>query len=566
MYKNYNMNQLVLPLEIEYILDKNDIAHLINHFVESIPDGEFMSCVPKDGRPSYHPRMLLKILLCAYTQGIFSGRKIEASVKDSLRMMWLAQGETPSYRTINRFRVHEHTQALLQACFTQFRMRLVASDQIDEEAIYIDGTKIEANAQKYTFVWKKAIETNEKKMATRALELYQELVETEILPAIEDEKTKVSDAQLQLLQSKLTDTVETYTEQIATSSDMTQRKKLRSERKPFKQKLKQVTEMMARKKVYEKHYEILGERNSYSKTDTDATFMRMKDDHMMNGQLKAGYNLQIATEHQYVLGYRVFPNPTDTKTLKPFLHTLMEDFRLPLPPHIVADAGYGSEVNYQYIIDELERIPLITYSTYCKEQKRKHTHNTFHPDNWQYNETEDYYICPNNAVIEFSGYSQITDTSGMRREIKNYRCEAPCQYCPLRNQCTTSKDTRWRKTIRKNMKWEYFKQEIKTLLSDEKTGDLYRQRKIDVEPVFGYLKAILGFTRMSVRGKEQVTNEIGFALMAVNLRKLAKAQGASINNQTKKWIKEVFHFFHPFFLSSKILLSQALSSFHSASL
>ena len=106
MFKNYNMNQLVLPLDLAVQLQENDIAFAIHHLVESIPERAFGSFQRQTGCPSYHPRMMLKIILCGYTQSAFSGRKIEDLTKDSIRMMWLAQGYEPSYRTINRFRVH----------------------------------------------------------------------------------------------------------------------------------------------------------------------------------------------------------------------------------------------------------------------------------------------------------------------------------------------------------------------------------------------------------------------------------------------------------------------------
>ena len=152
MFKNYTMNQLILPLDIEMKLQANDIAFHVHNLVESIPQEAFTPFLRNEGCPAYHPRMMLKIILCAYTQSVFSGRKIEALLKDSLRMMWLAQGYEPSYRTINRFRVHKDMKELLRQCFVQFRCQLVEAKQIDNEAIFIDGTKIEANANKFTFV------------------------------------------------------------------------------------------------------------------------------------------------------------------------------------------------------------------------------------------------------------------------------------------------------------------------------------------------------------------------------------------------------------------------------
>src|SRR5690554_3501559 len=125
MFKYYTMNQVVLPLDLEIKLQENDIAFAVNDLVESIPNEAFDIFVRQTGCPSYHPRMMMKVILCAYTQSVFSGRKIEALLKDSIRMMWLAQGYEPSYRTINRFRTNPKVAELLRQCFVQFRSQLV---------------------------------------------------------------------------------------------------------------------------------------------------------------------------------------------------------------------------------------------------------------------------------------------------------------------------------------------------------------------------------------------------------------------------------------------------------
>lgn len=152
-----SLNQLVLPIGLEVKLQENDIAFVVNDLVESIPEEAFH--YRETGRPSYHPRMMLKIILCAYAQSVFSGRKIEALLKDSIRMMRLAQGNEPYYRTINRFRVSPHVKELLRRLFVQFRCQSAEEKIIEEEeAIFIDGTKIEVNANKFTFVWKKSIQ------------------------------------------------------------------------------------------------------------------------------------------------------------------------------------------------------------------------------------------------------------------------------------------------------------------------------------------------------------------------------------------------------------------------
>ena len=172
--------------------------------------------------------------------------------------------------------------------------------------------------------------------------------------------------------------------------------------------------------------------------------------------------------------------------------TLKEWF-FELPTYIVADAGYGGEENYQAVLEDHERIPLITYAMYHREQKEKFKQNPFLPENWSYLELEDMFLCPAGRKMSFRNYSIRTDKYGFKRYLKCYECE-DCSNCPLRNQCIKAKSDNNRE-IQKNMNWEYFKTTIQQLLSKEETSRIYRRRKIDVEPAFGHLKACLGFTR-----------------------------------------------------------------------
>ncbi len=232
----------------------------------------------------------------------------------------------------------------------------------------------------------------------------------------------------------------------------------------------------------------------------------MKDDYMKNGQLKAGYNVQIATEGQYALAYSLFPNPTDTRTLIPFLDEIEQHY-FELPKHIVADAGYGSEQNFSDILSNRNREALITYNMFLKEQKKKYKQNTFNPDNWVYDQETDTYTCPNQKRLEFQYHSVRTDATGFQRSFKVYECE-DCSGCPFRSSCTKAKEGNNRKLM-VNKKWEQQKEYVRAKLSEEKTSAIYRKRKTDVEPVFGFLKANLRFTRFSVRGKSKVANEMG---------------------------------------------------------
>ncbi|MFV0560348.1 MAG: IS1182 family transposase [Enterococcus sp.] len=547
MYKNYTIDQLVLPLDLEKTLPENDIAYSVHHLVESIPEEAFELLKHHRGASSYHPRMMLKIILCAYTQSVFSGRKIEALLQDSIRMMWLAQGYQPSYRTINRFRVDKAVQPLLQECFVQFRSQLITENEIDEEAIFIDGTKIEANANKFTFVWRKSVERHHRNLEEKSLAAYHELVEEKIIPALHTEiEENLSKENIRTILTSLEQTIDEFNQKMTDEPCGSARKELRSERKIPKLFYKHFSSHQERVLAYEKHYQILGKRNSYSKTDTDATFMRMKDDYMMNGQLKAGYNLQIATNNQYILGYDIFSNPTDTRTLTPFLSTLEKEY-FPLPKFIVADAGYGSEENYMTILEKFQATPLITYGMYEKEQKKKYKNNPFQISNWDYDELSNQFTCPEGRKLSFRYNGIRNDKYGFKRQISYYECE-DCSNCPVRSLCTKARDGVNRR-IQKNWTWESYKTVVKKLLQEKETQKIYSRRKIDVETAFGHLKAILGFTRLSVRGTEKVKNELGFALMATNLRKYNLKFVTQKEKQNKKSrTKSFFRFLCVIFL------------------
>ena len=522
MFKNYTINQTILPLDMEQYIPETDVAFAINALVEAIPHTLFNQLEQQLGRPAYHPKMMLKIILYAYTQRVFSGRKIEFLLEDSYRMRWLANHEQVSYRTINRFRSHKTTAQLLAEAFVLFRRQLITHQIIDNEAIFIDGTKIEADANKFSFVWRKATTRYEKLLDEKSEVFYQTLYQEEVLPCLKEENQSdgLTSDQLEEAANHLEAKLHEVEAQLPNEKQKEKQSQLKRKSRTYRKYLRKIqADYLPRKQKYEAYNRLFQERNSFSKTDTDATFMRMKDDYMRNGQLKPGYNLQIATENQYVLAYDLFPNPTDTKTLNPFLDSFLEQHN-ELPEYIVADAGYGSEENYMYISDILHKTPLITYGSYHKEKKKNYGDNPFIVENWRYLEKEDTYICPAHRAVPFKQYSRRKDKAGFVRDFKIYECEN-CRSCPVRSQCTKAKGDRKRQILVNNS-WRYFKAECKKKLLEEKTGSIYRKRKIDVEPVFGHLKAQLAFHRFHLRGKQGAKIDIGLALMALNLRKIGK--------------------------------------------
>ena len=503
MHIHYNTNQTTLPLELACVLPQDHIVFTIEKVVNALDDSHFHAFYHAFGRPSYHPKMLVSTLLFAYSQGIFSGRKIEKMMVENLAMQYLTGQLVVSYRTINRFRVAEGMEELIRDLFIDLNLRLKMEELVTLDCLFIDGTKIEANANKYSFVWKKATDKFSAKLQEQIQVYFQEEITPLIHQAIElDTQEPISSEQLtefaQLLEEELAELSHDIEETPVKGED---------ERKTKRRKLKKVLrkvkdDFSLRTEKYENYQETFEGRNSFSKTDTDATFMRMKEDHMKNGQLKPAYNLQIATENQFVLHYDVYPNPTDTRTLLPFLESYPHELK-----RVVADAGYGSEENL-LTLDRMGVDHLIKYSLFDKEQKKKHKESDRNLDNWTYDGTADSYTHPEGWVYQFDHLKHKHTTTGFKQEIRVYKAEQP-NLAP-------------QKGLYVNERYQLLKvKESQALLSDE-GSHIFAQRKVDVEPVFGQIKAYLGYKRCNLRGRRQVKIDMGFVLMANNLLKYNK--------------------------------------------
>lgn len=297
--------------------------------------------------------MLLKVLIYGYLSNIYSSRKLEQALKENIHFMWLSGMNCPDHNTINRFR-SERLKGKLNSIFTQIVLLLEKEGIVSLTTTFVDGTKIEANANRYTFVWGRAIKKNKARISEQLEDLwsYAESVAKEELQNTENVEFKDIDA------DKVTQTIDKINEALKDKKIPSKiRQKLNYGKKNWPKNLEK----------YKKQEEILQQRNSYSKTDTDATFMRMKEDHMKNGQLKPAYNLQISTNNQYILHYSIHHNPTDTKTLKPHLAGFEQNYHR-TPKELVADAGYGSEENYNLLKSKKIK-PYVKYNYFRKDQK-----------------------------------------------------------------------------------------------------------------------------------------------------------------------------------------------------
>lgn len=267
---------------------------------------------------------------------------------------------------------------------------------------------------------------------------------------------------------------------------------------------------------------MLEKRRSYSKTDTDATFMRMKEDHMRNGQLKPGYNVQTGTENQFVTGYSIHRCPGDTSCMKKHLKGVKRQLGK-LPKAIIADAGYGSEENYDYLREEKVE-SYVKYNTYDREKSRKWRKDVLRIQNWLYLLDSDEYVCGYGRYLSFAYERKQRSDKGYQSTVRVYERE-DCTGCPYRERCVKREGEDANRRIYVNRNLEEHKQKARQQLNSERGQEMRRKRPIEVESVLGDSKGNFGVRKFLLRGLEKVTTEWGLYCLGHNMRKLATIQG-----------------------------------------
>lgn len=515
--KNYNNNdRLFFLLNPSEDIAENDPVRIVDAVVESLDLKEFKKLYRERGRCPYHPKMMLKIILYAYMNNIYSCRKIERVVQRDIHYIWLAAQERPDFVTINRFRNRVKTE--INNVFTQLVILLAERGFITLDVEYIDGTKIESKANKYTFVWRKTVEKNRAKLQEKIKVLLQQIDEVIVQDKIQETETvEFSPETLTSLIGELKDALDN--EPIPESKE---------EKEVIRAKKKQIKELEKHRdklNEYDSRIKQLGDRNSMSKTDPDATFMRMKEDAMNNGQTKPGYNLQISAENQFITDFALYPNPTDTLTLIPFFNSFLGRYGH-LPSVAVADSGYGSEENYRFM-DEAGIDAFVKYNRFHIEHRPRYTPNPFHHDNFYYNKDEDYYVCPMGQRMTRIGTTHAKTASGYRSESAKYQAQN-CKGCPLRCQCYKSKNDR--RTIEVNHRLNKYKKKAAALLTSEE-GIKHRGRRcIEPEAVFGQMKFNMAYRRFRHFGKDKVSMDFAFFAIAFNIKKMCAIMVKSTKN------------------------------------
>lgn len=515
-FRDYNPKQMILfPQRLDKDIAENDPVRVVDSVIENLRLDNFKKLYRERGRSPYHPKMMLKAVIYGYMNNLYSCRKIETALKRDIHFIWLAGYEQPDFNTINRFR--NRVKEEINQVFTQLVLILAERGFITLDVEYIDGTKIESKANKYTFVWRKNTERNR----ARLLEKIKILL-GQIDDAIVQENSEVDKGQ-SFTPAELANIAEELNQALNKEPEPATKEEGKS-LKERKKQIKQLKEHADKLGEYDRQLEIMGDRNSFSKTDHDATFMRMKEDAMNNGQTKPGYNLQIGTEGQFITDFGLFQSPGDPFTMIPFYRSFHNRYGK-FPQTAVADSGYGSEENYRFM-EEAGIEAYVKYNMFHKEQRMHYQPSPFSPQAMFYNAEDDYYVCPMGQHLTRIGTAKSKTESGYETESARYKAQR-CEGCPLRGSCFKAKGDR---IIEVNHRLNEYRRKARERLTSE-DGIRHRGRRcIEPEAVFGQMKYDMAYKRFRHVMLDKVTMDFAFFAIAFNIKKMCSKMAKSAKN------------------------------------
>jgi transposase len=531
---------ILFPPRLDKDIAENDPVRIVDSVIDDLRLDDFKKLYKEKGRSPYHPKMMLKAIIYGYMNNLYSCRKIESALKRDVHFIWLAGYEQPDFNTINRFR--NRVKDEINKVFTQLVLILAERGFITLDVEYIDGTKIESKANKYTFVWRKNAERNRAKLQEKIKVLLGQIDD-----AIAQENREVDSGAPAFTSAELANIAEDLNQALANAPAPTTKEEEKS-RKERHQQIKQLKEHAEKLGEYDCQLAIMGNRNSYSKTDHDATFMRMKEDAMNNGQTKPGYNLQISTEKQFITDFGLFQSPGDPFTMIPFLQSFHDRYGK-YPQTAVADSGYGSEENYRFM-DESNIDAYVKYNMFHKEQRPHYEPDPFSPMEMFYNEEEDYCVCPMGQHMTRIGTTTSQTESGYEAERGQYKAQR-CEGCPLAWGCFKTKgskateddkvkkdskttkrdrDSTGNRIIEVNHRLKEYRRKARERLVSEEGLKHRGRRSIEPEAVFGQMKYDMAYKRFRHVMLDKVTMDFAFFAIAFNIKKMCSKMAKSEKN------------------------------------
>ena len=510
--------QIKLPLSMETMIPADDPVRLLSAFVEGMDLSELYATYDRIRKNQATPRQMLKIMIYASMNRLFSSRDIETACRRDINFMYLLEGvPAPDQATIARF-VSLHLSACSKDLLADASSMLYSLGEVSGKTIFIDGTKIESRANKYTFVWKKTVTKHQTRLYEKILACIEECETLYGIKVIYNGKATLHT--LKRLRKKLC--------RIKEKENITFVHGFGHRKSPLQKSIETLEGYMSKLKEYIKHLHVCGKRNSYSKTDPDATFMRLKEDAMLNGQLKPAYNLQHGVDAQYITWLDISAHPTDVQTLVPFLKD-MED-HLPFKyTEIVADAGYESEEAYVFL-EQNGQESYLKPQNYEISKTRKFHQDISRRENMDYDPDADEYICSNGRRLKAIFDRHQKSGNGYVSTVTVYECE-DCQGCPHKDKCIHGNNCRTpmerrnkRLNVSKVMKEK--RQETLDRLTTEYGTQLRMNRSIQAEGSFAVIKEDMNFRRYLYRGKENVLAQSVLLAIAYDINKLHyKIQG-----------------------------------------
>ena len=507
--------QLVMPLDCEVNIEKNAPVRLLNAVMERMNYSKLYAAYSRLGRIEYSPKILLKIMVYGYMRKQISSRALEACCRENLHFIYLLEGQrAPDHNTINRFRKNILTQEAGQDILHQLVVLLHEKGLLSLEAAFIDGTKIEANANKYSFVWKKATAKKADKLLKKIHEeLPAKLKEVGIRIYVPE---KIAVRQLKKLRKRIH--VRLEADGIAFVSGKGKRKT------PLQRLSEWVDQCLVKLKQYTNDIHICGNRNSYSKTDHDATFMHMKEDHMRNGQLKPGYNVNVATCSEFIIGSYISSDRSDMHTLVPFMEQLRKDYKGMNIDSVVVDSGYESEENYCWFEAHPETELYVKPGNHEVARHKKYRTDISRRENMAYDAQTDTYTCANGKLLQKTREKKTHTASGLEITTTIYEC-SECDRCPLREKCIRACGSKKpleerHKVIYVSKRFAKQREAMEAKISSTKGCLLRVNRSIQAEGNFAYVKQDLDFRRFLLRGHVKVAAEWLLFSLALNILRL----------------------------------------------
>ena len=504
VFKHYEQQQvMLLPPSLEELIPEQHLVRVVNRTIDGLNVEPLVATYKGGGASAYHPLVLVKVLVYAYLSKIYSSRRIAKALREDVNFMWLAAMQRPDFRTLNQFR-SSRLKETINEVFGSMVLFLLDHGYIDLQQYFVDGTKLRADNNKHKIVWAKNTKRYKEKAQQKIKELLQQIERVN-----DEESQRYGDNDLEELGEHSSLTSDDVKEQVARLNETLQ------SNTPAKSTVKAVkkleTKLLPKLEKYEQQEQTLAGRNSYAKTDPDATAFRTKD-----GQLLPAYNLLIGTQRQFIVNYSFHQKrASETDGLTHHMERLHQQLGC-YPALVMGDSTYGSEENYAFLAQR-QIGNYLKYNTFDLEQKRSYRADPYRKENFAYDAATDTYNCPQGRRITFKQVKQITTDNGYLTTARLYQCES-CHGCPVASQCKGGKGDR---TIQINPTLEAYRAQAWANLNSEEGIALRKQRGVDVEPPFGDIKFNQGYQRCRLRGQAKVNVEIGLLSIAHNTKKIA---------------------------------------------